>query len=115
MAYNNGMFPTNANILLAPGGIEYVNSYQIMPNTTVTFMDTNAPILYRKVSDIYGRILPVEIYDIVKRPDPQPAQQTSAVNDDYVRKDELSSIIQNAVEAALDKRRSNHQKGVNNG
>lgn len=114
MAYtNNGMFQNNANILLAPS-VDFVNNYQMMPNTSVTFMDMNSPVLYRKVSDMYGRILPLEIYDIVKRPDPTPVMPQQ-ISDNYVTKDEIASIVSSAIAAEFDKRRNYHQKNQKGG
>lgn len=55
-------------------------NYPMVPNATMQFWDMYQPVIYRKMTDQYGRTSLFEAYDLVKRPQqpqqlPQPPQQ----------------------------------------
>lgn len=49
-------------------------NYPMVPNATMQFWDIYQPVVYRKMTDQYGRLSLFEAYDLIKRPLQQPQQ-----------------------------------------
>ena len=85
-------------------------AYPVAAGNSVLLMDSESPVLYMKSTDISGRPLPIETYDLVKREErpviPQaPVQQVQQPPIDlsqYVKKDDLESMVQEFVNKALE-------------
>ena len=61
-------------------------NWPLNPGSSIVMMDTQEPVIYIKTVDVMGRVLPLEIYDMVKRePDPGSA---------YVTKAEIESLFE---------------------
>lgn len=86
------------------GSFIWVNSekeaadYPVTANSGVLMMDRMSPVVYMKQADAYGRPLPLEIYDLVKRVPPEPEPQK-----EYVTEDKLNEYVRNLVKAEFDK------------
>lgn len=66
-------------------GIEGARAFQVRPNTTMLLMDSNQPICYKKQTDMMGRTVALEIYDLVPHQDKPPVE--------YVTKAEFQAFI----------------------
>lgn len=83
-------------------------NYPMVPNATMQFWDMYQPVIYRKMTDQYGRTSLFEAYDLVKRPQqpqqppqpPQPPQQpqyqvpTQQNANDYVSAAVFNSLVE---------------------
>ena len=85
-------------------------NYPMVPNATMQFWDIYQPVIYRKMTDQYGRTSLFEAYDLVKRPtqqsqqsmqqSPQPAQQpqyqapVQQNANDYVNAAAFNSLVE---------------------
>lgn len=83
-------------------------NYPMVPNATMQFWDIYQPVIYRKMTDQYGRPSLFEAYDLIKRqpqqppqqpPQPQqpqyqgPAQQNTSTNE-YVNAAAFNSLVE---------------------
>lgn len=99
-------------------GISEVYSYYVPQGQSMFFMDRNQPILYIKTVEVFGQQT-VETYDITKRTNQFPVSETPQTNaqsvgqTEFVRKDELSSIVAEAVRAEL-RNRGNYKRNKEN-
>ena len=84
-------------------------AYPVAAGQSVLLMDSEYPVLYVKSTDMTGRPLPMESYDLVKRDSvvnmPQISQkvQPAKMSEEYVKKSDLESTINEIVEKAVDK------------
>ena len=86
-------------------------AYPVAAGNSVLLMDSESPVLYMKSTDISGRPLPIETYDLVKREErpviPQaPAQQVQQPQIDlsqYVKMSDLETKVEELVNKALEK------------
>lgn len=86
-------------------------AYPVAAGNSVLLMDSESPVLYMKSTDISGRPLPIETYDLVKREErpviPQPlVQQTQQPQIDlsqYVKMSDLEAKVEELVNKALEK------------
>lgn len=86
-------------------------AYPVAAGNSVLLMDSESPVLYMKSTDISGRPLPIETYDLVKREEkpiiPQaPVQQVQQPQIDmsqYVTMSELEAKVEELVNKALEK------------
>ena len=86
------------------GSFIWVNSekeaadYPVTAGSGVLMMDRMSPAIYMKQADAYGRPLPLEVYDLVKRvpPEPEPPKE-------YVTADRLQEVIHDLVKNEFDK------------
>lgn len=86
-------------------------AYPVAAGNSVLLMDSESPVLYMKSTDISGRPLPIETYDLVKREDrpviPQaPVQQVQQPQIDlsqYVKMSDLEAKVEELVNKALEK------------
>lgn len=97
---------SGAGYFIYVSGISEVYSYYVPQGQSMFFMDRNQPILYIKTVEVFGQQT-VETYDITKRTNQFPVSETPQTNaqpvgqTEFVRKDELSSIVAEAVRAEL--------------
>lgn len=84
-------------------------AYPVAAGQSVLLMDSEDAVLYVKSTDMTGRPLPMESYDLVKRDTvvniPQISQkaQPAQMNEEYVKKSELESKVNDMVEKAVNK------------
>ena len=86
-------------------------AYPVAAGNSVLLMDSESPVLYMKSTDISGRPLPIETYDLVKREDrpvitQAPVQQVQQPQIDlsqYVTMSELEAKVEELVNKALEK------------
>lgn len=75
-------------------------NYPVAPGNTVMLMDNDNPVAYKKSSDLSGRALPLETYDLVRR-DP-PVDETHQISmEEYLTRKEFDSFAD-----SIDKRLS---------
>ena len=78
-------------------------AYPVAAGNSVLLMDSEAPVLYMKSTDVSGRPLPMETYDLVKRENvvaSQPKQQQIDLSE-YVKMSDLESKVKELVNQAL--------------
>lgn len=78
-------------------------AYPVAAGNSVLLMDSEAPVLYMKSTDVSGRPLPMETYDLVKRENivaSQPKQQQIDLSE-YVKMSDLESKVKELVNKAL--------------
>ncbi len=86
-------------------------AYPVAAGNSVLLMDSENPVLYMKSTDISGRPLPIETYDLVKREERpvipqapvQQAQQPQIDMSQYVTINDLESKVEELVNKALEK------------
>lgn len=88
-------------------------AYPVAAGNSVLLMDSESPVLYMKSTDISGRPLPIETYDLVKREErpvipqapvqQQQAQQPQIDLSQYVTISELEAKVEELVNKALEK------------
>lgn len=88
-------------------------AYPVAAGNSVLLMDSESPVLYIKSTDISGRPLPIETYDLVKREErsvipqvPAQQQQTQQSQIDlsqYVKMSDLEAKVEELVNKALEK------------
>lgn len=78
-------------------------AYPVAAGNSVLLMDSEAPVLYMKSTDVSGRPLPMETYDLVKRENvvaSQPKQPQIDLSE-YVKMSDLESKVKELVNKAL--------------
>lgn len=78
-------------------------AYPVAAGNSVLLMDSEAPVLYMKSTDVSGRPLPMETYDLVKRENvvaSQPKQPQIDLSE-YVKMSDLESKVKELVNQAL--------------
>lgn len=83
-------------------------AYPVAAGNSVLLMDSESPVLYMKSTDISGRPLPIETYDLVKREErpviPQaPVQQAQIDLSQYVKMSDLEAKVEELVNKLLEK------------
>ena len=114
--------PQNSPIIQwIKGGENAVNEYPMAPGTSMIFMDDNdnPPVMYIKTVDSLGRMQELEIYDCIRRqrgnasyaqapqqqvqqPQQQQVQQPQIDLSQFVKKDDLESMVKKYVNKALE-------------
>ena len=107
----------------SPTGINWVRgeagarAWHLSPGESALLMDSEAPVLYAVSADVYGRPLPMETYDLIKRDNsivnmPQPAQASGNPGEQYVKMSDLEDKITEIVQKAL---KNNERQAKSNG
>lgn len=86
-------------------------AYPVAAGNSVLLMDSESPVLYMKSTDISGRPLPIETYDLVKREDRpvipqstvQHVQQPQIDLSQYVKTSDLEAKVEEIVNKVLEK------------
>lgn len=74
--------------------------FNVNPGQRAILMDMDAPIVYGKERGADGKLLPLEIYDLV--PHKEPPAPSQAVNlDGYVRYEDIDRIVAEEVEKRI--------------
>jgi len=87
------------------GSFIWVNSeqealnYPVARNSGILMMHRTEPVIYMKSADAYGRMMPMEIYDLTKR---QPPTPQIAPTESYVREQDFDTRVAEIVKAKLD-------------
>ena len=78
-------------------------AYPVAAGNSVLLMDSEAPVLYMKSTDVSGRPLPMETYDLVKRENvvAQQPKQPQIDLSEYVKNSELEAKVKELVNKAL--------------
>lgn len=78
-------------------------AYPVAAGNSVLLMDSEAPVLYMKSTDVSGRPLPMETYDLVKRENvvAQQSKQPQIDLSEYVKMSDLESKVKELVNQAL--------------
>lgn len=78
-------------------------AYPVAAGNSVLLMDSEAPVLYMKSTDVSGRPLPMETYDLVKRENvvAQQPKQPQIDLSEYVKMSDLESKVKEFVNQAL--------------
>lgn len=89
-------------------------AYPVAPGNTILLMDSEAPILYMKSTDMSGRPLPMETRYLVSKEEYDKLQngsesQTSMEN--YVTKEELNKYIDEAEKKFVIRKRGGADNG----
>ena len=79
-------YPMQTPTFVWVNGLEMAMNWPVPTGTSIIMMDSQNPALYIKSVDASGRILPIEIYDLIKR-EPNP-------NDSYVTKSEVEALFE---------------------
>jgi len=108
----------------SPTGINWVRgeagarAWHLNPGESALLMDSEAPVLYAVSADVYGRPLPMETYDLIKRDNsivnmPQSNSHSSENSrEQYVKMSELEDKITEIVQKAM---KSNERQAKSNG
>lgn len=99
----------------------HAESFPVAPGKTVLLMHYNEPILYLKSVDMNGRPLPMEKYGLVRYDNgysqaPQltgQVQQPQANMNEYVKKSELESQVNDIMNRNMSSQRSMGMNGGN--
>lgn len=86
-------------------------AYPVAAGVSVLLMDSEAPVLYMKSTDVSGRPLPIETYDLVKRESVVSTQGYSQSNQlpmredmsQYVKTSDLEAKVEELVNKVLEK------------
>ena len=69
-------------------GEQQARDYPVAAGNTVIMMDNDNPVAYKKSTDISGKVLPLEIYDLVRRN--APKEENHQINlDEYLMRKEF--------------------------
>lgn len=68
--------------------------YPVARNSGILMMHRTEPVIYMKQADAYGRAMPVETYDLVKRASTDIVEQQQP---QYVKMDDLSRYLSGFV------------------
>lgn len=91
------------------GSFVWVNSeqeareYPVAGNTGILMMNRNEPVIYMKQADAYGRAMPIETYDLVKRTPPEVVQQPLFDPSAYVKVTDLDQTVSDIVKREFDR------------
>lgn len=101
--------PTQNQSIIWVQGEAGAKAYPVAAGQSVLLMDSEDAVLYVKSTDMTGRPLPMESYDLVKRDSvvniPQISQkaQPSQTSEEYVKMSDLESKVNDMVEKAVNK------------
>lgn len=116
--YSQGMQTNFENTFAWVYGDAHAEAYPVAPGRTVLLMHNSEPILYVKSTDINGRPLPIEVYELVRRNGgysqaPQITQQPQLNMNDYVKSSELESRVNEIMNRNMSSQRSMNNGGGN--
>ena len=104
--------PTQNQSIIWVQGEAGAKAYPVAAGQSVLLMDSEDAVLYVKSTDMTGRPLPMESYDLVKRDTvvsvPQISQkaqhaQPAQMSEEYVKKSDLEVTLNDMVEKAVNK------------
>ena len=71
-------------------------AYPVAPGNTILLMDSEAPILYMKSTDMSGRPLPMETRYLVSKEEYDRIQNGAEINPSYVTKEDFDKYVSEA-------------------
>ena len=77
-------------------GLEGVNAFPVRPGDKALLIDSEEAVIYVKSTSALGQPLPLEIYDLVARKQPEPVSNGSSVS-----MDEVGAEIDKRIKAVL--------------
>lgn len=83
--YDYRQYPYQQNTYAFVDGIEGARAYQVAPNSMMLLMDSQNPVCYKKQTDMYGKTIALEIFDLV------PHKQD--MSNEYITKAEFEKAI----------------------
>ena len=87
--------PPQSNMIWI-NGIDEAKSYPVAPGNTVILMDNDNPVAYKKSTDISGRSLPLEVFDLVRRDEEPKQEENHQINlDEYLTRKEFDEYRNN--------------------
>ena len=101
--------PTQNQSIIWVQGEAGAKAYPVAAGQSVLLMDSEDAVLYVKSTDMTGRPLPMESYDLVKRdmvvsvPQISQKAQPSQMSEEYVKKSDLEVTLNDMVEKAVNK------------
>ena len=109
--YSQGQQTNFENTFAWVYGDAGAEAYPVAPGRTVLLMHYSEPILYVKTVDMNGRPLPIEVYELVRRNGgysqaPQIPQQSQMNMNEYVKKSELESQVNEIMNRNMSSQRS---------
>lgn len=91
--------PQNYLTFYAVKGEEGAMAYPVMAGQKALLIDSENAVIYVKSTNALGQVLPLEIYDLVQRPMPQPARTTDLPP--AISKEEINEQIKAGIKEAL--------------
>lgn len=85
--FNNYNYSYQQNTYAFVDGIEGARAFQCRPNSMMLLMDSMLPICYKKQTDMYGKTVSLEVYDLV----PHKNEEQTPI---YVTKAEFNEAIE---------------------
>lgn len=74
--------------------------FNVNPGQEAVLIDMDMPYVYKKARGADGKLLPLEVYDVV--PHVEPVVQTPQINlDGYVRYEDIDQIVAKEVEKRI--------------
>lgn len=110
--YSQGQQANVENTFAWVYGDAGAEAFPVAPGRTVLLMHYSEPTLYVKSTDMNGRPLPIEVYDLVRRNSgysqqaPQITQQPQMNMNEYVKKSELESQVNEIMNRNMVSQRS---------
>lgn len=89
-------------------------AYPVAPGNTILLMDSEAPVLYMKSTDLTGKPLPMETRYLVSKEEYDKIQNGSKIEnsmDNYVTKEELNQYINDAEKKFVLRKRGGADNG----
>ena len=91
--------PNNVPIIAQVANRTAAELFNVLPNQRAILVDSDAPFVYVKQRAADNRLLPLEVYDLVKHVD-KPVE--TAVNlEGYVKYEDLNRIVSEEVERKM--------------
>lgn len=86
--------PTQTGMFYWVQSRQEVDAHPVAPGNSAMFMDINNMVVYKKTVTINREVMPLEIYDMIKRKDvsPEPMPSTPDLSK-YITRDELNDIL----------------------
>lgn len=106
--YNPGQTVVDTTPLAQPNsfnwvqGLEAVKSYPMAPGTKMAFFDSERPRVYIKATDVTGKPLALEIYDLVKY-EPNDEEAPKIDTSSFLTEEKALEIIPGLVKAEIEK------------
>lgn len=98
---------TQSNILWVDGEEEARGKARLLsPGITIIMLDNNRPVAYKGSADMSGKILPVEVFDLVTPEKEEPEEPHQITMEEYLTKKEFDSFRQ-----SVEDRLGNMRKG----
>ena len=102
---NQSQYQSNQqNTYVFVNGIEGAKAYQVAPNQTMMLLDSEKPLIYKKVSDQFGKSS-IQFYKMIETTEEElkhvevaPSEDTTALKKEVASLSEKINAIYNALE-----------------